>query len=440
MSVVVIGAGAAGLHAARLLRDRGQQVTVLEAANRLGGRVCSLDGFAAFPLELGAEELHGERSLPYRLARARGLPLRPCRERLHLWSDLRVGRRAVLRDDDPDLDAALAFFDALPAYRGRDVPLAQALAPLAPRAREVLEAMVSNEYGASSERLGMAGLAAAEQAWQKQGSRNYALAGLPLLTLLAAEAPPVQLQKRVAALDWSGPEVVVTTHGGERFTAAQAIVTVPLPVLRDGDIAFTPELPEAQRYAARTIGSGPLLKIFLRFKRRLWPQRRSALTILGTPCAPQLWSSGTWGLRADDVLTALVAGAAAEKLLALGTQALPRLLAELDACLSAPGERAASRSLAEHFIKDWSAEPLVRCGYSYPTLGSAPLRADLARALRQKGAARPSVAFAGEATHERLFGSLQGALLSAERAVRELIGDAVPRPGANRGASMKECE
>ena len=142
------------------------------------------------------------------------------------------------------------------------------------------------------------------------------------------------------------------------------------------------------------------------------------------PSAPQLWSSGKWGLRADDVLTMLVAGTAAEKLLALGTRALPRLLAELDACLAAPGERVASRSLAEYFIKDWSAEPFVRCGYSFPSVGSAPLRADLARALRQPGAARPSVVFAGEATHEQLFGSLQGALLSAERAVRELAGAA----------------
>ena len=428
MSVIVIGAGAAGLHAARLLREQGEQVTVLEAADRLGGRVCNLDGFAGGPIELGAEELHGERSLPYRLARARGLPLRACLERLHLWSDLRVGRRAGLRDDDLDLAAALRFLDALPAYRGDDVPLSQALAPLPPRAREVLDAMVGNEYGASSERLGMAGLSAAERAWQKQGCRNYALEGLPLLTLLAADAPPVRLQQRVAAIDWSGPEVVVATRGGERFTAGQVIVTVPLPVLRDGDIVFTPKLPAAQQYAARTIGAGPLLKIFLRFKRRLWPPRRRSLTLLGTPSAPQLWSAGKWRLRADDVLTAFVTGTAAENLLALGARALPQLLAELDACLSAPGERAASRSLAEHFIKDWSAEPFVRCGYSYPSIGSAPLRADLARALRQPGAARPSVVFAGEATHEQLFGSLQGALLSAERAVRELAGEMLQQP------------
>ena len=240
MSVIVIGAGAAGLHAARLLRDQGEQVTVLEAADRLGGRVRSLDGFAGCPIELGAEELHGERSLPYRLARARGLPLHSCLERLHLWSDLRVGRHAVLHDDDPDLAAALRFFDALPDYRGRDVPLSQALAPLPPRAREVLDAMVGNEYGASSKRLGMTGLSVAERGWQKEGLRNFALDGLPLLTLLTAEAPPVRLQQRVAAINWSGRKVVVTTREGECFTAEQAVVTVPLPVLRDGDIVFTP--------------------------------------------------------------------------------------------------------------------------------------------------------------------------------------------------------
>ena len=139
------------------------------------------------------------------------------------------------------------------------------------------------------------------------------------------------------------------------------------------------------------------------------------------------------------MLTALIAGAAADKLRELGKKALPRLLAELDACLPLPGERAASRSLAEHFIQDWSAEPFVRCGYSYPTVGSAPLRADLAAALRRPGAALPSVTFAGEATHARLFGSLQGALLSAERAVRELESGA-PEQRARTRIDRKECE
>lgn len=437
--MIVIGAGAAGLHAARMLQARGEQVTVLEASDRTGGRVRSIDGFSDGPLELGAEELHGERSLPYRIARARGLPVRACLERMHLWSDLCAGQRTVLRDGDPDLDAALRFFDELPDHCGPDVPLAQAMAPLSPRARDVLDAMVGNEYGSSSDRLGMTGLALAEQAWCKEGSRNYALDGLPLSALLTWEAPPVLLNQPVSAIDWSGDEVVVSTRSGWRFAAGQVIVTVPLPVLRDGDIAFTPALPAGMRHAARAIGAGPTLKILLRFKRPLWPPRRRALCILGAPCAPQLWSSGRWGQRADDVLTALVSGAAAERLLDLGAKALPRLLADLDACRFSAEEGAASRLLAEHFIQDWSAEPFVRCGYSFPTVGSTPLRAELARPLRRPGAEQPSVVFAGEATHTRLFGSLQGALLSAERAVRELRSDVAERSrGSSAPAGLKE--
>lgn len=431
--VLIIGAGAAGLHAARLLHQSGVKVTVLEAAARAGGRVKSLTNFAAFPLELGAEELHGERSVSYRLARAQGLPLRACRERLHLWRDLCAGRHAKLRADDPDFLAAQRFLDALPEYRGPDVPLSQALAAQPPRVAELLHAVLGNEYAADSERLGMQALSAAETAWQRQGTRNYLLDGVPLIGLLATGAPPVLLGRGVTAIDWSGPEVVVTTREGERFFAEHAVVTVPLPVLRDGDIAFTPALPADKLHAARGIGTGPTLKIFLRFRRDLWPARRSGLTVIGAPHAPQLWSYGTRGAQPDRILTCFVSGRAAEALLALGARALPTLLGDLDRALSGPGERAASRALTDHLIQDWSAEPFIRCGYSYPTPGSVPHRATLALPLCRPGALRPSVTFAGEATHDRLFGSLQGALLSAERAVSELrLGGPAPARAAGR--------
>lgn len=418
--VIVIGAGAAGLYAARLLRDRGAQVTLLEAADRAGGRVKSLSGFAPFPVELGAEEMHGERSLSYRLARAQGLPLRSCRERQHLWSDLCTGQRARLRDDDLDVAEAQAFCDALPDYDGQDVPLAQAIKTLRPRVRELLDAMLGNEYGADSQRLGMQALSAAESGWQRQGTRNYVLDGLPLTRLFDMESAQVLLRRVVKEVDWRSHDVQVTTRGGECFIADQVLITVPLPILRDGDITFTPALPVDKLQAARDIGVGPTLKIFLRFAHDVWPSRRSSLTIMGAPHAPQIWSCGQRGTISDRVLTAFVSGRAAEDLRSLGTRAISALLADLDRALPVFGKRSASSALVDHVIQDWSAEPFIRCGYSHPTPGSGPRRAALARPLRRPGAARPSVAFAGEATHDRLFGSLQGALLSAERAVAEL--------------------
>lgn len=418
--IIIIGAGAAGLHAASLLRRRGVPVTLLEAAFRTGGRVKSVHDFASFPIELGAEELHGEKSLSYRLARAQALPVRACRERPRLWSDLCAGQRRALRDDDPDVAQAQQFFDALPLYPGPDVPLSHALAGLRPRARELLEAILGNEYGADSQRLGMHALSAAESAWQSQGSRNYVLDGVPLVRLFAAEEVTALLGRVVTAVDWQGSEVVVTTRGGERFTAEQALITVPLPILRDGDITFIPALPAEKQDAARGIGVGPTLKIFLRFARDLWPARRSSLTIMGAPHAPQMWSCGQRGPQPDRIMTAFVSGRAAEELRSLGSRALPTLLAELDRALPTPRKGSAAAALRDHLIQDWTAEPFIRCGFSYPTVGSAPLRQALARPLYRPGSPRPSIAFAGEATHERLFGSLQGALLSAERAVSEL--------------------
>ncbi len=424
--MIVVGAGAAGLHAARLLHRDGARVTVLEAADRAGGRVQSLPGFATGPIELGAEELHGEHSLSLRLARAGGLAVRLRRDRFRLWSDLAAGRRDAPSPSDLELRQAERFLDALPSYQGSDRPLSQALSRLPRRARELLDASLGNEYGTSSERLGMRALAAAELAWSREGTRNYVLDGAPLLSLLAGPAPeaiPTLLGRQVSAIDWSGPKVQVRTRGGERFTAEQVLLTVPLPVLRDGDIAFTPPLPAKKSQAAQGIGVDPAIKILLRFRRPLWPARRSSLTVLGAPLAPQVWTRGASEAGRDDVLTAFICGGAAEKFRALGDRALSVLLAQLDAVLGPPGARAASRTLVDHVIKDWGAEPFIRCGFSHPTVGSTPLRARLAAPLRRPRAPRPSVAFAGEATHVELFGSLQGALLSAERAVAELGGN-----------------
>lgn len=433
--LIIIGAGAAGLYAARLLRERGALVTLLEASDRVGGRVKSCSGFAAFPIELGAEELHGERSASYRLARAQALPLRLCRERPHLWSDLGAGRRGPLRQDDPDYILSQEFFAALPSYSGPDLLLAQALAGLRPRARELLDATLGNEYGADSEQLGLHGLAAAESAWLRQGARNYTLDGLPLLRLLDSQAVATLCGRAVTKVDWRGPEVQVAVRGGELFTAEQVLITVPLPVLRDGDIAFTPPLPAEKLRAARGIGAGPMLKIFLRFGRVLWPSRSSSFTLSGAPHAPQMWSCGQRGAEPDRILTALVAGRAAAAFISLGAHGLPTLLAELDRALPGPRQGTAASALREHLIQDWSAEPFIRCGYSYPTVGSAPLRQALARPLHRPGAPRPRLAFAGEATHERLFGSLQGALLSAERAVAELLPAPSERAATTRRKS-----
>lgn len=423
-SLIIVGAGAAGLHAAARAQRAGAAVTLLEASDACGGRLRALDGFAPWPIELGAEELHGERSLPYRLARERGLALRPRGDALRLFLDLASGSARAPAADDGDLAQAHDFLDALPTYAGPPQTLAAAIADLPPRARAYLDAVLGNEYGASSERLGLHELALAEEAWAGEGTRNFIAPGGPLLRLVAADAPRPLLGQVVDAIDWaSSPGVVVTTRGGARLCAEQALFTAPLPVLRDGDVRFTPPLPAAQLAAARGIGCGPTLKIFLRFKQRLWPARRTSLTILGAPRAPELWTAGARaaGLREDAVLTALLSGSAAEAFLALGRGALPALLADLDQALAPLHGGRASRALVDHHIQDWSAAPFTRCGYSYPTPGSAPLRHELARPLRVPGEARPRVAFAGEATHPRLFGSLQGALLSAERAVKELL-------------------
>src|SRR5262245_11528359 len=142
--VLVIGAGAAGLAAARALADAGQQVVVLEARDRIGGRVWTDHTFGPVPVERGAEFIHGERAGTWAWLRRAGLSAAPQTR----WS----GRRVVLEDgrlagadllhERPDLRRVFELEDLLAAYNGPDCSLAEWLAardfsPLAARIADV---------------------------------------------------------------------------------------------------------------------------------------------------------------------------------------------------------------------------------------------------------------------------------------------------------------
>ncbi|KAB1072102.1 flavin monoamine oxidase family protein [Methylobacterium planeticum] len=241
--VVVIGAGAAGIAAARRLVARGRSVAVLEARDRVGGRAVTtlLRGHA---VDLGAHWLHAGPINPLvRLGRARGEPLRRAAQESHVW----VGRRPGRPDEAAASARAFALADramtAGAAEAGPDRPAAGALPPsLGPWGARValVHGLVSG--------LPLREVSLHDFPSMEYGDNFFMAGGYGAYLGRLADALPIALGSPVTRIDWSGPGVRVETGAGRTIEARSAIVTLPVMVLREA-VAFAPALPPGTRAA-----------------------------------------------------------------------------------------------------------------------------------------------------------------------------------------------
>jgi monoamine oxidase len=345
----VIGAGAAGLAAARDLADAGWTVTVLEARDRIGGRIETIhDPAWGIPVELGASWVHAPRSSGL-LDRMDALDVATTPfdwDRLLLvdqagrpvtdpWRRLAPGSRAVRQ--------AVRWADA----RSRDRSLAAAITGsgsgegVEPDVlAHALDVEIASEYGASAEDL---------SAWWGQeeghsGPDHLVLGGYDRLSAAQADGLDVRLAWPVERVAWGsdGVDLVPAGVGADGASAPErfdrVIVSVPLGALKAGHPGFEPELPAGHRGAIERLGMGLLDKLWLRFDRpvREGPELVwSRLAPAGTPFTE--WYD-LWPLTGEPVLLGLVGGRTAQVVAAMSDDAVLRLaLASLDGILAADG-------------------------------------------------------------------------------------------------------
>jgi monoamine oxidase len=416
--VVVVGAGLAGIYAAHLLLADGYEVTTLEASDRWGGRVRVLEGFADFPIELGGEEVHGEKTDWYNLVRDAGAEFADDEEEDVFWiGGLRRTEAQV--SADPSGKAVFDLVEASESYAGADQTVAAWAVErgIAPAWRPLANALLGNEHGTANSRLSAKYLAEENNLWAA-GEKNFLLTNRSYKQVveqqMADAVATIRLSSPVKSIDYTAEMVKITDAAGQAYEADAVVVTVPLPILRDGDIAFLPALPTTKTAAMQKIGMGAGMKIILKFSTRFWPPDLGSLYTDGS--VPEFWFTSR-GRGSTPVLTAFVMGEKAEALSALGSAAVAQVLGELDAIFGAAGNtQPATNSFVDAHVMDWSKEPFVRGAYSYPVVGGGVAqRAALAEPVGGK------VFFAGEATHtEGHNGSMHGALESAKKAVDAL--------------------
>ena len=419
--ILVIGAGAAGLAAARVLTAAGRPVRILEARDRIGGRIHTLrHASLPLPIELGPEFVHGESEEISGIVRAHGLTT--C-ETGEAHAVLERGRLGPVGAFWSRVERVLQELDAGGADRSVE-------AALHPRRRsksgEWAARYVEGFHAADLARMSVRALARSERG-QGSGSSGSVriLNGYDALVSAMAvplHGPLVDLRLRTVAREirWTRGRVTVTTDGAagegrEEHDGPAAIVTVPLGVLKDArgpaGIRIVP-MPSEWLDAMRLLEMGSVLRLVLQFREVPWPPDLGFLHLPGA-LVPTWWTPAP--IRAP-MITAWAGGPSAERLLGRDRQELAAVALDVLAPAIGVERERLGDLLVDAYHHDWSADPFSRGAYSHALVGGADAFGALGRPVEG------TLVAAGEATaDDGENGTVQGAIASGERAARAIL-------------------
>jgi monoamine oxidase len=410
-SVLIVGAGMAGLSAARSLADAGWPVRVIEARDRIGGRVYTDRGWGV-PLEMGASWIHGTANNPlvdlarkahaqlvttdyYGWARLALDPRLPS-----LDYDKKTWRRFVERARDQVEGGSL----------GAAVDAAANSEELSDSERAELAFYVTteieDEYAAGANQLSALTF---DQGNYAGGDQDVITSGYDALPKLLADGLQIVLNSPVTAVVRRDTSVVVRA-GNRSFEGPAAIVTVPLGVLKSGAITFDPPLPDGHTHAVNALGFGVLSKSYFRFDQRKWKEENAFYLYLGA-------DAGQWSQwfslpgASGPIVLAFNPGdrgrsAEASSPRDLMTGAVPAIRQLFGSDLSPVEVRTSS----------WTLDPYARGSYSFHAPGSG---LDDRRRLQEPVGDR--LYLAGEAVGTDNPASVTGAVASGRHAAGELM-------------------
>ena len=416
--IIIIGAGAAGLTAARLLAGKGKAVTVLEARDRIGGRIHTTrsDGFS-IPVEHGAEFIHGDLTETLSLVKETNVKLKKSKGRVYSIN----GGQLEKSDLFPDVDIVMKKLDHLQ----EDMPMGNFLQRYFggshyEQLRQSVTRMVQGLDAADVSKASAFGL---RDEWSSEDeSKQYHLVGgygtlIDFLHRQAEEAGVLFVFNTVVKdVRWDRNHVEVVTQDG-KYSGGKLITTIPPAVLRTGSVRFTPSIPR-QMDEIQKIETGGVIKFLFEFSEPVWEREcfRSLpnLHFLFSDAFVPTW----WTQPSSDVplLTGWLSGPVTqtlnmddEVLLQSGYQSLGYLL-------GCTGDQLKNHVKATKVI-NWLADPWARGAYAYKTVTTAHALEVLSRPVED------TIYFAGEAFYGGPeMGTVEAALSSGKTVAAQCLG------------------
>lgn len=416
--VIIIGAGVAGLHAAQQIKAQNIDVEILEASNLYGGRIKVNADYFDFPLEQGADFIYGNNNPWYAAIDAKGIsmveiPFNP----IYVMDG--VPKLESDLGSDIDFQSAKSFINNIANWNGPDLTLQNAAVSgqIAQRAHHVVEGEVATPRGASYNSISIKGLAENLNLWNDGDGRffsqNQTLVAI-LGSIYSNVIPIIKFNTPVTNIDYTDlTKIVLTDANGDTHECTRVIITVPLAVLKAGDINFNPALPIGTTAAWNRIGMAGGIKVALSFFVNFWNSQASSIYTEGY--AREYYAAGIGRSDNNKVLTATIMGDQAAALEGKSDEEIiGLLLADLDDIYN--GQASHQFNSEESYVFDWSKQPYIKGAMSYPLVSGTGAAQAMALPIENR------IFWAGEATSfNGNSGTVQGGMDSADRAVTELF-------------------
>lgn len=417
--VLVVGAGASGLMAAWEIALTGRSVAVIEAKDRLGGRILTItqNGLA---LELGAEFIHGDLPFTQQLLQKAGAKTVKVKGSFWQHKDGQLSEQEDFIEDYGDLEKNFKSLDSDKSVAGflQEELKAEKYVDL----RFSLQNYVEGYYAADTAKAST--LALCEELTNGGGEQYRVEGGYVMLVNFLEEqcrkhGVKFYTEQPVTQLHWKKDGVVAVTEKSS-FSGTKALVTVPMGVLQKDEITFFPALPQVKR-AVQKLGFGHVVKVVMKFERAFW--KETSLTdgrdlsdlcfLFSEEQIPTWWAHYP---KDDSVLIGWLGGPRAEAMQDLSKEEIvAKALSSLSRIFNLDVVRL-QQILTTADYYNWSADNHFHGAYSYEVVGGEELIRSLQQPVEQ------TLFFAGEGLHHGPeIGTVEGALASGRETAHRLI-------------------